>query len=95
MLLIFPHLKRVFDEEFLLQLMPSLIELMQDHSVIVRDSVAWTLGRICEILPQIAIERFLQPLVDALLAGLDSEPRVAANVCWVRNYILSCKNAEK
>ena len=85
----------MFEEGFLLQEMPSLIELMQDPSVVVRDSVAWTLGRICEILPQIAIDHFLQPLVEALLAGLDSEPRVAANVCWVRNYILSCKNAEK
>ncbi|CAH3016733.1 unnamed protein product [Porites evermanni] len=74
-------------EGFLLQLMPSLIESMQDRSVIVRDSVAWTLGRICEILPQIAIDRFLQPLVDALLAGLDSEPRVAANVCWAFNSL--------
>lgn len=74
-------------QELTTELMPSLIELMQDHSVIVRDSVAWTLGRICEILPQIAIDRFLQPLVDALLAGLDSEPRVAANVCWAFNSL--------
>ena len=60
-----------------------LIKLMNDESVVVRDSVAWTLGRICEILPQVAIENYLQSLVETLLVGLDSEPRVASNVCWV------------
>ena len=61
-----------------------LINLMKDQSVVVRDSVAWTLGRICEILPQVAIDNFLQPLVETMLEALDAEPRVAANVCWVR-----------
>ena len=56
---------------------------MSDQSVVVRDSVAWTLGRICEILPQVAIDNYLQQLVETLLASLDAEPRVAANVCWV------------
>ena len=56
---------------------------MKDESVVVRDSVAWTLGRICELLPQVAIDNFLQLLVETLLVGLDAEPRVAANVCWV------------
>jgi len=60
-----------------------LIKLMSDQSVVVRDSVAWTLGRICEILPQVAIDNYLQQLVETLLASLDAEPRVAANVCWV------------
>ena len=63
--------------------MPMLINLMKDESVIVRDSVAWTLGRICEILPQVAMENFLEPLVEVMLTALDAEPRVAANVCWV------------
>ncbi|XP_015769581.1 PREDICTED: importin subunit beta-1-like [Acropora digitifera] len=67
--------------------MPMLIKLMKDESVIVRDSVAWTLGRICEILPQVALENYLQPLIETLLDGLDSEPRVAANVCWAFNSL--------
>ena len=65
-----------------------LIKLMKDDSVIVRDSVAWTLGRICEILPQVALENYLQPLIETLLDGLDAEPRVAANVCWVRYSVV-------
>ena len=62
---------------------------MGDQSVVVRDSVAWTLGRICEILPQVVIGgKLLQPLVESLLESLKAEPRVAANVCWVS--CLSC-----
>lgn len=65
------------------QAMPTLIELMYDQSVIVRDTCAWTFGRICEVIPMAAInEQYLEPLLKALLNGLKAEPRVATNVCW-------------
>lgn len=65
------------------QAMPTLIELMYDNSVIVRDTAAWTFGRICEIIPEAAInETFLKPLLESLVTGLKAEARVAANVCW-------------
>ncbi|XP_053666618.1 importin subunit beta [Anopheles marshallii] len=65
------------------QAMPTLIELMYDESVIVRDTCAWTFGRICEVIPEVAIkEMYLEPLLKALLDGLKAEPRVATNVCW-------------
>jgi hypothetical protein len=65
------------------QAMPTLIELMCDASVIVRDTNAWTIGRICEVIPQVAIDpQFLEPLLQALLNQLKEEPRVASNVCW-------------
>ncbi|XP_973263.2 importin subunit beta-1 isoform X2 [Tribolium castaneum] len=65
------------------QAMPTLIELMYDSSVIVRDTAAWTFGRICEIIPEAAInENYLKPLLESLINGLKAEPRVAANVCW-------------
>ncbi|XP_060517733.1 importin subunit beta isoform X2 [Cylas formicarius] len=65
------------------QAMPTLIELMYDSSVTVRDTAAWTFGRICEIIPEAAInETFLKPLLESLITGLKAEPRVAANVCW-------------
>jgi len=65
------------------QAMPTLIELMYDSSVVVRDTAAWTFGRICEIIPEAAInENYLKPLLESLVNGLKSEPRVAANVCW-------------
>lgn len=63
--------------------MPTLIEAMYDSSVAVRDTAAWTFGRICEIVPEAAInEIYLKPLLESLVSGLGAEPRVAANVCW-------------
>lgn len=65
------------------QAMPMLIELMQDPSVVVKDTTAWTIGRVCELIPEAAItENYLKPLLQALVQGLNAEPRVAANVCW-------------
>ncbi|XP_012277181.2 importin subunit beta-1 [Orussus abietinus] len=65
------------------QAMPTLIELMYDRSVVVRDTTAWTFGRVCEMIPEAAInETYLKPLLESLVNGLKAEPRVAANVCW-------------
>lgn len=66
------------------QAMPMLIELLKDASVVVRDTAAWTVGRVCEILPDAVInEQCLQPLLQAMVEGLAAEPRVASNICWV------------
>lgn len=45
------------------QAMPKLIQLMYDQSVIVRDSAAWTFGRICEVSTELQnfSENFLDP----------------------------------
>lgn len=68
--------------------MPTLIELMKDPSVVVRDTTAWTVGRICELLPEAAInDVYLAPLLQCLIEGLSAEPRVASNVCWVRDFL--------
>ncbi|XP_056870485.1 importin subunit beta-1 isoform X2 [Takifugu flavidus] len=67
----------------IIQGMPTLIKLMKDPSVVVRDTTAWTVGRICELLPEAAInEVYLAPLLQCLIEGLGAEPRVATNVCW-------------
>ena len=70
-----------------------LIELLKDPSVVVRDTAAWTVGRVCEIIPDAVItETYLNPLLEALVEGLTAEPRVATNVCWVCGmYIYSQK----
>ncbi len=63
--------------------MPMLIGLMRDSSVVVKDTAAWTIGRVCELNSQAAInDTCLQPLLEALVLGLSAEPRVASNVCW-------------
>ncbi|XP_023325397.1 importin subunit beta-1 [Eurytemora carolleeae] len=65
------------------QAMPMLIETMKDSSVVVKDTAAWTIGRVCELIPEAAINpTTLQPLLEALVTGLSAEPRVASNVCW-------------
>lgn len=65
------------------QAMPMFIELMSDESVVVRDTVAWTIGRVCELIPDAAVNKtYLKPLLEALIKGLGAEPRVASNVCW-------------
>jgi importin subunit beta-1 len=65
------------------QAMPMLIELMHDPSVVVKDTAAWTIGRVCELHSEAAInDVYLKPLLEALVTGLSTEPRVAANVCW-------------
>ncbi|KAL4708130.1 hypothetical protein ACJJTC_009909 [Scirpophaga incertulas] len=63
--------------------MSTLIDAMYDSSVAVRDTAAWTFGRICELVPEAAInDTYLQPLLESLVNGLKAQPRVAANVCW-------------
>ncbi|XP_040568978.1 importin subunit beta-1 isoform X2 [Lepeophtheirus salmonis] len=65
------------------QAMPMLMELMKDSVVIVKDTAAWAIGRVCELIPQSATNpTYLQPLLEALVSGLSAEPRVSANVCW-------------
>lgn len=65
------------------QALPYLFKLMHDPSVNVRDTAAWTIGRVCEIIPDAAVStNNLQPLLQALVSGLAAEPRVASNVCW-------------
>ncbi|XP_045131231.1 importin subunit beta-1-like isoform X2 [Portunus trituberculatus] len=65
------------------QAMPTLIEALNDNSVVVRDTTAWTLGRVCELIPDAACnDTYLKLLLEALVHSLKGEPRVASNVCW-------------
>ena len=77
--------------------MGALVTLLNtDNSVQVKDTVAWTIGRICEHTPGAVLQPLSQQeelpeastliqLLEALCIGLGREPRVAANICWV-NY---------
>lgn len=75
-------------QSLVVEAVPILIRLLTDKSVVVRDTVAWTIGRICELLPQAIFNSdHFKALINSLLESLQAEPRVAANVCWV-----SCMN---
>ena len=66
------------------QALPVIIEMMGDASVHVKDTAAWTLGRISEYHPDcIKPDLYLHSLVGALLRGLEDTPRVAVNCAWV------------
>lgn len=68
--------------------MAMFIHLLKDSSVIVRDTAAWTIGRICESVPEAVVnEATLQPLLEGLVGGLAAEPRVATNSCWALSSI--------
>lgn len=65
------------------QALPILIEMMRDDNILVKDTVAWTLGRICDLLiVSINPDVQLHPLVSALVNGLEDKPRIVVNCCW-------------
>lgn len=65
------------------QALPLLIDMMNDRNVQVKDTTAWTLGRICDLLSTtINPDAHLHPLVSALVNGLQDNPRIGANCCW-------------
>jgi len=77
-------------QPLVLQAIPIMVSLMRDGSVQVRDTAAWTLGRICDHHPEavhtpIGGSTYLHELLKpggVLLEALKDEPRVAGNVCW-------------
>ncbi|KAH9834388.1 ARM repeat-containing protein [Rhodofomes roseus] len=65
------------------QALPILIDMMNDPNLHVKDTDAWTLGRICDLLINtIKPDVHLHPLVSALVNGLQDNPRIVANCCW-------------
>lgn len=64
------------------QALTPIMGLMKDPNPVVRDSVAYVIGRVCELLPDAVIPEFLEPVTTTLVEGLAMEPRVAVNICW-------------
>jgi len=57
---------------------------MKDDITQVKDTTAWTLGRISDVLPDtLKNEGTLHSLVTVVTEGLSDTPRVASNCCWV------------
>lgn len=66
------------------QALPIIIEMMTDQSPAVKDSVAWTLGRITDLLiVVIQPEVHLAPLIRAALTGLQDRPHIAMLSGWI------------
>ncbi|KAJ3709606.1 armadillo-type protein [Lentinula raphanica] len=65
------------------QALPLLINMMADTNIHVKDTTAWTLGRICDVLISvIKPDVHLHPLISALVNGLQDNPRIVVNCCW-------------
>ncbi|KAI8799278.1 karyopherin Kap95 [Cladochytrium replicatum] len=70
------------------QFLPKLInKLTTDANVHIRDTTAWTLGQVCQHIPE-AVESHLESLIGALLGGpatprgLRDDARVGLNCAW-------------
>lgn len=60
-----------------------LIAMMDDSSVHVKDSTAYSLGRVTEACPgSIEEATHLEPLIQSLFTGLNNHPKMAASCCW-------------
>jgi len=65
------------------QALQVLISMMNDPNPHVKDTTAWTLGRICDLLvTTIKADMHLHSLVAALVNGLGDSPRIVTNCCW-------------
>ncbi|KAF9971460.1 karyopherin beta [Actinomortierella ambigua] len=64
------------------QALPFLIQMMNDPVIRVKDTTAWTLGRISQYLVDcIKPDEHLRPLIEALVRGLNESNRIVANCC--------------
>ncbi|XP_017494617.1 PREDICTED: importin subunit beta-1-like, partial [Rhagoletis zephyria] len=75
------------------QALPTVISLMRDQSVVVRDTTTWVLSKICEQVSEVVLKpEVLKPVLDVLIEALKSEPRVAVNACWALNSLSEAAN---
>lgn len=74
--------EKVLDPIIKRALLP-LIGMMEDSSVHVKDSTAYSLGRITEACPgSIDEATHLEPLIQSLFSGLNNHPKMATSCCW-------------
>lgn len=65
------------------QALDPMINLMGDSSLQVRDTVAWCLGRMADlVIDGIDVYEQLPQIISAVLAGLGDDQKVATNCCW-------------
>jgi importin subunit beta-1 len=77
--------------------LPVLLQLVSDQVVNVKDTAAWTLGRICENLLEVIKPEEFQSIVKAIIGGLDDNPRIAGSCAWSITCIaeqIGTKNSE-
>eukprot|EP00941_MAST-03F_sp_MAST-3F-sp1_P002162 g2162.t1 len=75
-------------KQYVSQALPLLLhQLTTDTNVQVKDTAAWTVGRICGLhVSSITPEHFKQ-MCSVMLQALDDEPRVATNICFAAHNL--------
>lgn len=80
------------------QALEPILLLIKDESLHVKETVAWCLGRIADlVVDAIDINQHLQSLLEALVTGLQDHPKVSTNCCWTLMNLLEqlCSDGPK
>lgn len=65
------------------QALTPILNLIHDENLQVKESVAWCIGRIADIvIDAIDINTHLSLVVQTILVGLQDHPKVSTNCCW-------------
>ncbi|CDK29081.1 unnamed protein product [Kuraishia capsulata CBS 1993] len=65
------------------QALAPILNLMKDPTLQVKETVAWCLGRIADlVIDAIDINAALPQVIEAILQGLQDHPKVSTNCCW-------------
>lgn len=80
--------------QLVLQAVPILITCLKDAQPLVRDSSAWTIGRICQLHKTSLSGEILPPMVDGLASALeDPTSKVVSQACFaVHNLAEACED---
>lgn len=62
--------------------LPTLLELVSDPIINVKDTAAWTLGRICENLLDVIKPEEFQSITQAIIIGLNDNAKIAGSCAW-------------
>eukprot|EP00002_Diphylleia_rotans_P030110 TRINITY_DN6171_c0_g1_i6.p1 TRINITY_DN6171_c0_g1~~TRINITY_DN6171_c0_g1_i6.p1 ORF type:complete len:674 (+),score=162.57 TRINITY_DN6171_c0_g1_i6:111-2132(+) len=61
---------------------PTIANLVNDVSEVVRDTATWALGRICEFHGHVILDTQLEPVIHTLALKLKDIPHIANNACY-------------
>lgn len=62
--------------------MPVIVGQIADSHPVVKDTAAWTVGRICNLMPECVGDKALPVVIGALGRALGDAPKIASNACW-------------
>ncbi|KAK6457875.1 karyopherin-beta [Scheffersomyces xylosifermentans] len=73
----------------IVQALTPILQLINDESLHVKETVAWCLGRIADlVVDAIDTDTQFSGLLEALVSGLKDHPKVSTNCCWTLMNLL-------